>query len=242
LLASPLFYIQWQTKAASVAGGIGIMLGLLGVFIVRERGARAFLSGLWGSYLVFGLSFDYHISTHDYYSLPLIAIVATSLAPLGDWFFTRLREAEPGWVRGVLFVVLLYGIFSTVWDVRNEMKFVDYRPQEATWIEIGHVLQGGSIEALTQDYGTRLAYWGWRNAEIWPSSGDLYQASVRGNTPIIDKLFDEVAASKAYFLVTDFDDFEKQPELKARLADYPVVEQGEGYLIYDLQPPLESQP
>ena len=95
------------------------MLGLLGIFLVRERIARSFLFGIWGAYLVFGLYFNYHISTHDYYSLPLIAIVAVSLAPLGDWFFARLREAgspfgdDAGWVRSVLFIILLYGVFST---------------------------------------------------------------------------------------------------------------------------------
>jgi len=243
LLASPLFYIQWQTKAATVAGGIGIMLGLLGLLIVRERAVRAFLLGIWGAYLVFGLYFNYHISTHDYYSLLLVAIVALSLAPLGDWFFARLREASPNWVRSALFIVLLYGIFSTVWDVRNQMKSVDYRPQAAYWAEIRETLgAGASVVALTEDYGNRLAYWGWQKADIWPSSGDLYQADARGNQRDIEKLFTETAAKKPLFLVTDLEDFAKQKELRALLADYPVLVQGDGYLIYDLQHTMETQP
>lgn len=243
LLGDLVFYIQWQAKGAVVAGGIGIMLGLLGVFIVRERGARAFLLGIWGAYLVFGLYFNYHISTHDYYSLPLIAIIAVSLAALGGWFFARLAEAGAGWVRGALFFVLLYGVFSTVWDVRNEMKSVDYRPQEAYWAEIREALgPGASVATLTEDYGNRLAYWGWQKAEIWPSSGDLYQAHLRGNQRDIDNLFAEMAAKKALFLVTDLEDFARQTDLQALLAGYPVLAQGNGYLIYDLQRPLEAQP
>ncbi len=243
LLASPLFYIQWQTKAAAVVGGIGIMLGLLGLLIVRERAVRAFLLGIWGAYLVFSLYFNYHISTHDYYSLPLIAIVAVSLAPLGDWFFVRLAEAGSGWVRGAVFVVLLYGVFSTVWGVRNEMKSIDYRPQEAYWAEIHDALgPDASVVALTEDYGNRLAYWGWQKATGWPSWGDLYQADVRGNQRDIDKLFAEIAASKSLFLVTDLEDFARQTDLQVKLAGYPVIVQGEGYLIYDLEHPLEPQP
>ena len=243
LLASPLFYVQWQTKAATVAGSIGIMLGLLGVFIVRERAVRAFLLGIWGAYLIFSLYFNYHISTHDYYSLPLIAIVALSLAPIGDWFFPRLGEAGSGRARSVVFVILLFGVFSVVWNIRNEMKSVDYRPQEAYWAEIHNALgPDASVVALTEDYGNRLAYWGWQKAARWPSAGDLYQADVRGNQRDIDKLFAEVAAQKSLFLVTDLEDFAKQKELQAHLAVYPVIVQGDGYLIYDLGHPLESQP
>jgi hypothetical protein len=243
LLASPLFYVQWQTKAAAVAGGIGIMLGLLGVFIVRGCAVRTFLWGIWGAYLVFSLYFNYHISTHDYYSLPLVPIVALSLAPLGDWFFARIGETVPVRVRSVVFVILMFGVFSTVWNVRDEMKSIDYRPQEAYWAEIHEALgPGASVVALTEDYGNRLAYWGWQKAARWPSSGDLYQADVRGNQRDIDKLFVEIAAQKSLFLVTDLEDFAKQKELQAHLAGYPVLVQGDGYLIYDLEYSLEAQP
>ena len=246
-LVSPIFYIQWQDQIAMVASGIGFMFGLLGLLIVKGR-AKTFLLGIWGSYVVFGLYFNYHISTHDYYSLTLLPIVALSLAVLGDKFFSYLADNIPewgagsGWVRSAFSLILVYGLLSAVWDIRNEMKSVDYRPQEAMWLEIGETLQGSSIEALTQGYGTFLAYWGWQNATIWPSSGILYQADARGNSPDIDKLFNEAVDRKSYFLVTDMDDFAKQPELRARLADYTIVKQGDGYLIYDLQRPLESLP
>ena len=114
----------------------------------------------------------------------------------------------------------------------------------AYWTEIHDVLgSGASVVALTEDYGNRLAYWGWQKATIWPSSGDLYQADVRGNQRDIEKLFAEMtAAKKSLFLVTDLEDFAKQTELQALLAGYPVLVQGDGYLIYDLQHPLEPQP
>jgi len=239
LLVSPLFYLQWQVKAATVASGIGIMFGLIGLFLVNRR-TRTFLLGLWGAYLVFGLYFDYHISTHDYYSLPLLPIVGLSLAPVGSLFFIRLRNAGSNWVRIALFVILMYGIFSSVWNVRNEMKSIDYRPQEAYWAEI-HKMLGlqKSVIALTEDYGLRMVYWGWLKTALWPSSGDLYQADVRGNQRDTEKLFSETAASKALFLVTDLDDFAKQTELQALLNGYSVF-QGDGYLVYDLQHSLEA--
>lgn len=243
LLANPLFYIQWQTKAATVASGIGIMLGLLGLFLIRGRSSQIFLFGIWSAYLVFGLYFNYHISTHDYYSLPLIPIVALSIAPLGDRFFVRLAEAGSGWVRGVALVILFYGVASTVWNVRNEMKSVNYRPQVERWAEIRETLGSGvSFVALTEDYGNRMAYWGWMKAPLWPSSGDLYQADVRGNHRDIKKLFAEMTEQEDLFLVTDLEDFAKQPGLQAALAAYPILVRGDGYLIYDLQGTLETGP
>lgn len=249
MLVTPLFYIQWHTQAATVAGGLGIMLGLLGFFLIKKRVVKTFLCGIWVCYLIFGLYFNYNVSTHDYYSLPLIAIVAISLVPLGDRFFALLMKASSPdgvntrWIRGALFVILIYGILSIVWNVRNEMKSTDYRPQATYWAEIRDTLGSqASFVALTEDYGLRMAYWGWIKGALWPSSGDLYQADVRGNHRDIDNLFAEVVTQKSLFLVTDLDDFAKQKELQTLLASYRVLIRSDGYLVYDLKHPLESQP
>jgi len=243
LLISPQFYLNWQNKASAAAGGVWIMLGLLGLVMLREKPVRTFLFGLWGAYLAFGLYFNYRISTHDYYSLALIPIVALSLAPLGDGLFSRLSVASSStWTRAAVYIILSFGLFSSVWFVRNQMKSVDYRPQAVFWNEVSSAIgQNKSVVALTEDYGMRLAYWGWQSTTAWPSYGDLYQSSVRGNPKDIDRLFDEVAASKTYFLVTDMNDFKKQPQLRKRLAEYPIIAEGKGYLIYDLQHPLEDK-
>jgi hypothetical protein len=123
------------------------------------------------------------------------------------------------------------------------MKSVDYRPQVAYWAEIRETLgPGASFVALTEDYGNRMAYWGWLKAPLWPSSGDLYQADVRGNQRNIDKLFADTVTQKSLFLITDMADFAKQTELQKLLAGYPVLIQGDGYVVYDLKHPLEARP
>src|ERR1051326_4653463 len=154
LLLSPYNYLQWETKANMAAGGVFIMLALLGFFLIKDHRLRIFLYGLWGAYIMYGLFFDYHIATHDYYQLPFIPIVGLSLAPLGDWFFARLTEATvQRWARGVVYLILIYGLFSVIWSVRNQMKAVDYRPEAAMWAEIGaHFEDNARIIALTQDY------------------------------------------------------------------------------------------
>jgi hypothetical protein len=47
--------------------------------------------------------------------------------------------------------------------------------------------------------------------------------------------------NRKYFLVTDMTEYDQQPELKAMLtANYPVYDQGQGYIIYDLLHPIHK--
>jgi hypothetical protein len=241
LLFNPYNYLQWEVKMSMAAGGLFVMLGLLGLFLTQDRRLRILLYGLWGSYILFGLFFNYHIATHDYYHLPFLPIVGLSLAPLGDWFFARLRESSvQPWARLAVCVALLFGLFSMTWDVRNQLKAVDYRPQAAMWAEVGESLgEDARILALTQDYGSRLEYWGWRESLHWPYLGDAGYANVRSGRMTFDDLFNRYSSKMSHFLVTDFDELDRQPELKERLFSfYPVSAEGEGYLIFDLKNPL----
>jgi hypothetical protein len=218
------------------------MLALLGIFLARERRLRTFLLGLWGAYLLFGLFFDYHIATHDYYHLPLIPIVALSLAPFADLCAAQLAlAAARPWMKWSVCLILLYGLLTPVWDARNEMKSVDYRPQAAMWAEIGDVLgHDGKVIGLTQDYGSRLEYWGWQAVSAWPDAGDLAYHQLRGNSKDFEKLFDSLTAKKDFFVLTDFDELKLQPELDVRLyTGYEIYAQNDGYVIFDLRRPRQ---
>ncbi len=237
LLLSPLNYLQWMTKANMATGGIFIMLGLLGFVLTSDTTLRGFMAGLWIAYIGYGLFFDYHIATHDYYQLPLIPVVAVSLSPFGSWFFSRLTEATvQRYQRSAVYVILLFGLFTVLWSVRNQMKDVDYRPDAAMWAEIGDVLRDKRVVALAEDYGSRLEYWGWRNVSDWPYVGDLNYASLRGGDFSFEELFADYSSKRDFFLVTDFEELDKQPALKARLSAYPVYAKGNGYIIYEMHP------
>jgi 4-amino-4-deoxy-L-arabinose transferase-like glycosyltransferase len=245
LFINPSFYLGWQANIVTVVGSIGITLGLLGWFFARKGGPGSFLLSVWSSYLVFGFFFNYHISTHDYYSLPLIPVVALSLAPLGDKVAQLFLDTNPKpWVRVAFYFILLYGAGASLWKVRNEMKSVDYRPVQTYWAEISHTLgQGASVIALTDDYGSGLAYWGWQTAAVWPSSGQLIYRDARGGKYDLESLFAERARGKSFFLVSDLDDLERQPDLKQLLyTSYPILSEGEGYVIFDLARPNGSLP
>jgi hypothetical protein len=243
LLFNPFNYLQWEVKMNMAVGGMFVMLGLLGFFLTKDHQTRTFLYGLWGAYILYGLFFNYHIATHDYYHLPFIPIVGLSLAPLGDWFFARLTEATiRRWMRSAVYVILIYGLFSVIWAVRNQMKAVDYRPEAAMWAEIGEQFEDEArVIALTQNYGSRLEYWGWRGSVNWPYVGDAGYANIRGGVFSFDDLFNRYSSKMSYFLVTDFDEFNRQPELKERLFNsFPVYLEGDGYLIFDLKNPTQQ--
>ncbi|MEZ0395285.1 MAG: glycosyltransferase family 39 protein [Anaerolineales bacterium] len=245
LLVDPVFYLVTEANVERVVGLLPLILGLLGFFLLERGEKRLFLAGLWGGYLLFLLVFAYYFMTHDYYHISLVPIVALSLAPLGDLTARRLLDLNPGRLaRAALFVILAAGLLLNLWNLRQTFHRVDYRPQAQFWADIGRLLDYDSRGvALVQDYGYPLAYWGWINPAYWPQTGDTALRAMAGlSAPEFAAQFEEMVAGRHYFLVTDLEEFEAQPQLKEYLfAHYPLLAQGPGYLIFDLQHPL-TQP
>ncbi|MCL4268282.1 MAG: glycosyltransferase family 39 protein [Anaerolineales bacterium] len=234
LFLSPSYYLGWMNMLNLVMGGLVLMLALLGFLFFDEK-KRRFLLGLWIGYATFGLYFNYHISTHDYYSLPLIPIAALSLAPLAEFFFAKLAElTSTKLLRFSAFLFLGFGLIAVIWNTRNQLNAVDYRPEAAMWAEISHVTDGYNLAGLTQDYGARVAYFGWRTITSWPAYGDLLYSTERGGSRDLEEQFAEITAKKDLFLVTDFNDLARQPLLKAKLESYPIFADGDGYVVYNL--------
>lgn len=245
LLIDPLFYLGWVNTLTSMMGLLILFLGGIGLFFVRSKGSRIFILSLWGAYVVYGLFFDYHISSHDYYSLPLISIVGLSLAPLADLVIIHLRQVTINnlTARLAVKVIMLGALFVLIWNIRNDMKTTDYRPEAARWSGIGALLgHQAPVIALTEDYGSRLEYWGWQNSSIWPTYADLqYHAELRGAKQDFENMFEKQALDQAYFLVTKMDELDYQPFLKERLyTGFSIYAQGDGHIIFDLNRPLSA--
>lgn len=235
LFLSPSYYLGWVGMLNHVVGGAALMIGLISLFFL-ENEKRRFLLGLWAGYAFFGLYFNYHISSHDYYSLPLIPIVALSLAPVAEMFFAQLTKfTATRLARFAAIVILLLGLFASLWNLRADMKSVDYRPDTQMWAEISEKIGDKNVIGLTQDYGSRLAYWGLKDITSWPAYGDLvYHDDLRGAEHDFEQQFEAVALKKELFLITDFDELNRQPALKEKLSGYPIFAADDGYVIYDL--------
>ena len=114
----------------------------------------------------------------------------------------------------------------------------NYANEPIAWQRIGEAIpQDGSFVLLTNDYGVRLGYYGWRSpARFWPSSDDLMIQNLRGSQGL-DTVgeFEDITAGHSYFVVTADAELNAQPDLQEILMTYPLFSEGDGYQIYDLR-------
>jgi 4-amino-4-deoxy-L-arabinose transferase-like glycosyltransferase len=242
MIYDPAFYIRWMHQIGYRVGFGAFMFSLVGVLLLRRRELYALAGGLLLGYLLYGMSLPFHITTHDYYQLPLVPIIAILLAPASEAIFKQLSLLKHlTFLRLTFIVILIYGLTFTLWDVRVEMARRDDRQEYLFWEQIADTLgRDSAVIGMTQDYGYRLTYFGWLRPAHWFVSGDFELRELAGHSreDIFNQLVDRLQG-KDFFLVTLFNEFDKQPELKKLLYDnYPIHDEGLGYLIFDLNNPL----
>ncbi len=239
LWISPSFYIRWMNFLHSLFDLTVVFGAFLGLFFLQGPG-RFSLLGWWSGYLLIGLSVPSLIITHDYYNLSLIPVLAVSLAPIGELIFQKFRQQEkPGQL--LLAALLVIAIGFSLWLKRNDLVALDYREEVKGWVKMGKELpQDARIIGITHDYNTRIGYYGWAAVSPWPlAGGEEMHVLSGGNIAMDDPSWKDVFYEKTqgydYFLVTKMGELDQQPVLKEILSQYPFID-GEGYLLYDLQP------
>lgn len=239
LLLEPSFYVRWLNLVQNLMGLTALLLSLVGVLIASPR-LRALLLGLWGGYAIYGLFLPYQMYTHSYYHLQLVPIIGLSLMPLAQVILEQVAR-QPRFWQFLFAGILLVGIAFPAWISVVEFSRDNYRGEPAYWQEIAsHLPTDGKIIALTQDYGYRLMYYGWRKVTLWPTRGDRTLSSLRGSDKEFEAYFTKRIEGKEYFLITSFNQLDDQPDLKQTLRErFPLIAQGNGYLIYDLVHPLK---
>jgi len=168
-------------------------------------------------------------------------MVSIGLAAIAEIVIDKMKEAiRPRWfATALLCAVLLIGVGEACWQVRNQLKRTDYRPQAEFWASLGEKLRGTTSLAMSEDYNGRLSYWGWYDAAYMPEAAELSHRALAGHGADAIETFKAAAQGKEFFLVTLLDDLEQATDLKEYLYQtYPLYDQGEGYLIFDLR---ESQ-
>jgi 4-amino-4-deoxy-L-arabinose transferase-like glycosyltransferase len=230
-------YLRWINLVQELVNPVALALALVGILLARGRNL-ALLAGMWVGYVAYGFFLPYQMTSHSYYHLQLVPFVALSLVPVAQYITKWLASRQ--WFWQVLVAVLVLGLFAySTWQALIPLYSQDYRNEPAYWQQITSYLPGdGKIIALTQDYGYRLMYYGWRKVVLWPNRGEIKLSILRGSNKEFEDFFKKRIEGKSYFLITAFGQYQDQPALQQMLSDnFPILAQGSGYLIFDLQHP-----
>lgn len=234
-------YKAWGLRIIQQFSLKAFLVGLAGIVLARRKNDRWLLFGWWAGYFVYGMLFIYYTWTHDYYHLPMVPLIAVSLSPT----ITALIDYAKGkrfekWALAGIGVAVAYVSISGIVQAKAEMDAVDYRLNRQAIEELDDFLStlpDDNVIALTDNYETSVQFYTFHNYGHWPNSGEANFVLLQGNSA--DK-FEDVWKSKleknGYFLVLDFKDLNRQPELIQKLKEYPVLAQTEYYVLYDIKP------
>lgn len=236
LLLTSNYYADWLAMVGSLTGLAMAALALMGLVLMKKE-IRPVALGLWIGYGLYGITWPFQYTTHEYYHLSLVAIVGLCLPPVLDVLFTAVKNQPLFWRLAV--VVLMVGsVGYWAYVSRSVLVGQNYANEPIAWQRIGDAIPTeGSFVLLTNDYGVRLGYYGWRSpARFWPSSDDLMLRDLRGSEGMDTTAeFEDLTAGHSYFVVTADAELKAQPDLLAILNNFPLLSEGDGYLIYDLR-------
>jgi Dolichyl-phosphate-mannose-protein mannosyltransferase len=265
LLAESFFWQDWLAMVENVLrppffGGrlslVVLVVALCALVVARSRRTRAVLLGLWGGYALFGLTVTNYVSTHDYYSLPLVPIAALSLAAVAGAAGEHLRRPlrrRP--VRAALTILLVLLVGGAAYVKRDALRLPPAERESERRIEayehIGEIVNHTS-RALVLG-GTGLWHYAWIAGRYWPEEVDLeWEQTYNGLQPInADERF--VTTDERYypavgtmrprptvFIVAEPIELAFQPDLAVLLSDFAALAEAPDYLIFDLTETIDS--
>lgn len=172
-----VFVLTYPLKSGPLSLLI-VLAAVIGVLLAERGRPRTFLAALWVGYIIYGLVFTIHISTHNYYSLPLIPIVALSLGSLLDPVIRRVGVSDlqaAAIVTGV--AVLAAG--AVAWKLHGPLTDRAFATERAMYLQAG-VAAEHTAHALYVDthYAEPARYYGWTAGTLLtsgyePDSGGL---------------------------------------------------------------------
>ena len=245
LLIDPGFYVRWLNKIEYKFTLISVVFSAIGVALLEERKHKMLLAGWWLGYFFIGFFFPYHIWTHIYYHLPLVPIVALSLAPVTAQLIGAVRKKENLLFNYTLILIIFAAVAGyNLWTARVEMAAEDHRVVRSYWEGIAAEFKDypdEKIIALTGDYGLGLSFYGRLRTTNWLRGGDLlYRSLDDGSEFAFEDLWKRTDGHR-FFLVTAGNEFDRQVELNNKLKNYQIFSEGNGYIIYDISAKIKGK-
>lgn len=243
-LSNTVFSRPWAL-INDYAWKIFVSVSLLSFFTISDKKLKMGIAGMLLGYLVFGISFTYHIFTHPYYHLQFFLIFLFLVAVGFDFISKHLNKFN-----ALLFSTILFAFVSISWcfSAANflQPQLVELKAAYVQGVKkaqkIAFRFKGFSI--ITAASPT-LSYYGYKfglNIIGWPGEGDYLGQRAVGSMKKINSYDDYVAvtfiqvqkAGGRYFIVNDFNHFEQETKLKEILKKYKIVESNPDFLAFDL--------
>lgn len=235
------FWYSWLDILLEIFTFPVLSAAVLGIFAFKNAAHRLMLLGLWFGYFVYGLITSNHISTHNYYSLPLIPIAALSLAALASLAAGHLGvlSTTPLW-RAAVIGAFLFGLALNIYAIRTRLEPAKADRAVALAEEIGERVRHSPHTLLLSDYyGLPIKYHGYIAGHPWRTQASLLLSERSGfELPDAQGRFDELyqTGEYDYFIITALEEYANQPELQAILNQrFEVLAETPDYLIYDLR-------
>ncbi len=231
----PSFYIFWVKMLDSLFSGGALLAAGIGTLLAPPRW-RTMLLGIWVGYVVYGISLPHQTTTHSYYHLQLVPVIALGMTPVLGVLLEQLRRQSRVW-HAIALLVVAGVLVHAAWIFRSTLFGADFRDAPAYWARVGRAIpHDGNTIGLVDGYGYLLNYYGGWNLRLWPIMAEFDLAELRGSDwGSFEEYFEGRTADVQYFLITELGEFERQAELKAYLeANAALYKDGGDYLIYDL--------
>ncbi|MCL4257065.1 MAG: glycosyltransferase family 39 protein [Anaerolineales bacterium] len=232
----PSFYIFWVKMLDNLFSSGALVAAGLGTLLAPPGRPRSLLVGIWLGYVLYGISLPHQTTTHSYYHLQLVPLIALGLVSMLDILREKLQPQARVWQALALAVALGIMVHSA-WIFRSVLFSANYRGAPAYWAEVGEAIPNdGNTIGLVDGYGYLLNYYGGWNLHLWPITAEFNLAEMRGSDwGSFEEYFEDRTADVQYFLITELAELERQKELKAYLeANAKVYTRGDGFIIYDL--------
>lgn len=231
-----VFYLRWWLRLNDVVSLAWLVLMIFGIFCLPVGRARGLLLGWAAGYGLYALVFSYYVSTHDYYHLPLIPLAALGAGNALTVLLGRLKLPS-GWQQGLGILLMVLIFLAEGWSARTLLKRQDFRPVvEQIETIAARFSPQDSLVSLAPDYSLPLVYWGWLNTTHWFGVGDFALRQAAGQNIDFEEYFRNQTSGRDYFLVTDFEELARQPQLQTVLENrYPLVMEGQDFRVYALR-------
>lgn len=217
----PAWYLRWIGEMNHVIGLEVFLVSFGAALALAKKSTFGMFLGLFFGYILYGFVFSYHVSTHDYYHLPLMVPVSLGLGILFKTILNAINKDRNILCHLVMVVFILFFMLLKAWDVRVTLKRLDYRSEPAFWENLGAELgQDARVTGLMADYGYRLAYWGWLTVEPWLGTADINVRELSGAELNLQAELDRRLGENDFFVVTQFGEYNNQPLLKEYLEQY----------------------